>query len=72
MAVVTKYYMTRKDGVVLNHSYSDLGPMIERDGVQYREAVDPAGLGRAYTEVPGTEEEMTDAEALEFILGGAV
>ena len=29
---------------------SDLGVMIERDGVRYSEAIDPADLGRTYTE----------------------
>lgn len=31
-------------------TYSDLGVQIEREGVQYAEAIDPAGLGREYTE----------------------
>lgn len=48
--IKTEYYMTRRDGVVLNRTYSDAGMMIERDGVQYSEAVDPAELGRVYTE----------------------
>lgn len=48
--IVTEYYKTRKDGVVLNRTYSDSGFMIERDGVIYDEAVDPAELNRKYTE----------------------
>lgn len=48
--IVTEYYMTRKDGVVLNRTYSDAGMMIERDGVRYCEAVDPAELNRQYIE----------------------
>lgn len=31
-------------------TYSSSGFMIERDGVQYSEAVDPSEFGRAYTE----------------------
>lgn len=31
-------------------TYSDLGVQIEREGVQYSEAIDPAGLEREYTE----------------------
>ena len=31
-------------------TYSDKGMMIERDGEQYAEAIDPAELGREYTE----------------------
>lgn len=48
--IITEYFMTRADGVVLNRTYSDQGMMIERDGVRYSEAVDPAELGRVYTE----------------------
>lgn len=48
--IVTEYYATRKDGVVLNRTYSDIGMMIEREGVRYIEAIDPAELGRTYTE----------------------
>lgn len=31
-------------------TYSDIGMTIERDGVRYDEAIDPAELGRVYTE----------------------
>lgn len=48
--IVTEYYRTREDGVVLNRTYSDLNMMIERDGVRYSEAIDPAELNRQYTE----------------------
>ena len=50
MAIITEYYTTRDDGVVLNRTYSDKGMMIERDGVRYDEAIDPAELDRQYTE----------------------
>ena len=50
MAIVTEFYRTREDGVVLNRTYSDAGFMIERDGVRYSEAIDPAELNREYTE----------------------
>ena len=50
MAIVTKYYRTRTDGVVLNRTYSDRGMMIEREGVRYAEAIDPAEFGREYIE----------------------
>ena len=50
MAIVTEYYETRKDGIVLNRTYSDRGMMIERDGVQYSEAIDPVDIERIYTE----------------------
>ena len=48
--IIVEYYKTRKDGVVLNRTYSDAGMMIERDGVRDSEAIDPAELGRTYTE----------------------
>lgn len=48
--IVTEYYMTRMDGVKLNRTYSDKSLMIERNGVLYIEAIDPAILGRVYIE----------------------
>lgn len=48
--IVVEYYATRTDGVVLNRTYSDAGFYIERDGIRYAEAVDPAELNRTYTE----------------------
>lgn len=48
--IITEYHKTREDGVVLNRTYSDKGMMIERDGVRYDEAIDPAELNRQYTE----------------------
>lgn len=61
--IKVEYYMTRTDGVVLNRTYSDAGFYIERDGIRYAEAVDPAELGRTYTEtdelIP-VEEEMEE------------
>lgn len=66
MAIVTEYFMTRSDGVVLNRTFSDSGMMIERDGVRYSEAVDPAELGRTYTEtdepIEGYTDDATDAD----------
>ncbi len=48
--IVTGYYMTRKDGVRLNKTYSDVGMMLERDGSLYSEAIDPKDSGRVYVE----------------------
>ena len=45
-----EYYKTRKDGVVLNRTYSDRGMMIERDGLLYSEAIDPVDSNRIYVE----------------------
>ena len=57
--IVTEYYRTRVDGVVLNRTYSDTGMMIERDGVRYSEAIDPAELNRVYIE---TDEPIDENE----------
>ena len=48
--IITEYYKTRADGIVLNRTYSDAGFMIERDGVLYSEAIDPADSKRVYVE----------------------
>ena len=67
MAIVTKYYKTRSDGVVLDRSYSDSGRVIERDGVPYSEAIDPAELNRQYTETDEYVEGFTgEATAVDY------
>lgn len=60
MAIITEYYKTRENGVVLNRTYSDKGMMIERDGVRYDEAIDPAELNRQYTETDESIEASTE------------
>lgn len=48
-------------------TYSDLSMMIERDGVRYSEAIDPAEFGRTYTETDepiDTTDEATEADYL--------
>ena len=66
--IITKFYKTREDGVVLNRTYSDAGMMIERDGVRYSEAIDPAELGRTYTETDEPiEGEVGDATEQDYL-----
>ena len=48
--IVTETYQTNADGTVLIRTYSDIGMYIERDGVQYVDAIDPINTGRVYTE----------------------
>lgn len=62
--IVTEYFRTREDGVVLNRTYSDSGFMIERDGMRYSEAIDPAELNRVYTETnePIETEPLSETE----------
>lgn len=56
-------------------TYSSNGYMVERDGVRYSEAIDPAHLNRAYTEttepVEGGELTETEqkAQAYDIIMG---
>lgn len=46
-------------------TYSDAGFMVERDGIRYSDAIDPAYLGRTYieTDVPIETDEHLDPEA---------
>ena len=50
------------NGVQYDHTYSDRAMMIERDGVQYADAVDPLGSGRVYieTDIPIEQDEPFD------------
>ena len=55
---------------------SDKGMMVERDGVQYSEAIDPAELGREYTEtdipidIPDSMDEIEEkAKAYDILMG---
>lgn len=43
-------------------TYSDKGMMVERDGIRYSEAIDPAEFGRVYTE---TDEKIERDEETE-------
>lgn len=38
------------NGTEFVRTYSDKGYYVEREGVQYSEAIDPIGSGREYTE----------------------
>ena len=64
--IITEHYKTRDDGVVLIRTYSDAGFMIERDGVQYSEAIDPEEMNRQYTET----DEPIDQIGIKFAFGG--
>lgn len=68
------------NGVMYAYTYSDSGFMIERDGVEYSEAIDVEGAPYTYTETETpietpemtTEERLQDAEtALGIIFGEA-
>ena len=63
---------------MLTRTYSDGGFYIQRDGVQYAEAIDPADSGRTYTEtdVPIAGTAMTETEekaaAYDILMGVTV
>ena len=67
MAIQTEYWGTRKDGVDLYISYSDIGYRIAFDGETYDTAIDPMDNIRAYTEtdiprgVPAETEDYINA-----------
>lgn len=48
------------NGRHLIKTYSDEGFMIERDGVRYSEAIDPAEFGRQYIETDEKIEQETE------------
>ena len=63
-------------GRVFTKQYSDGSFYIERDGVKYSEAIDPADIPRTYTETdePITPTEESDkitqkAEAFDYLTG---
>lgn len=58
--VIYEDYGTNPLGVQLTRAYSDEGYYIEREGVEYVDAVDPTNLHRQYTE---TEHIIDDNDA---------
>ena len=52
------------NGKLFIRTYSDAGYMVERDGVRYSEAVDPAEFNRQYAETDELVEveELTETE----------
>jgi len=52
-------------------TYSDAGRYVVRDGISYEEAIDPAELGRQYTEGEPIEDNVTADELLDILTGDA-
>ena len=50
------------NGTEFNHTYSDAGFYIERDGVEYSDAIDPIDIEREYVE---TDEKIENENHLE-------
>ena len=71
--VITEYYRTREDGVVLVRSYSDKGVYIHGGYPEgdYAEVIDPQDANRTYveTDIPIEETEATAEDALNILLG---
>ena len=70
--IITENY--ELNGVQMTKTYSNIHHYVERDGVKYEEAHDPARLGRTYTEsedeiVVEFEDELADAKAALAVLG---
>lgn len=59
------------NGIEYDYTYSDARLMIERDGVQYEDAVDPLNSGRIYTEtdIPIDGGEPTAEEIVDILTG---
>ena len=65
--IKTEYFEI--NGRAFIRAYSDAGMMVERDGVMYSEANDPAEFGRVYTEtdVAVESEEATEADYVDAL-----
>lgn len=48
-------------------TWSDIGMMLERDGVRYEEAVDPSDLNRQYTETDEPVSETNEATEADYL-----
>ena len=61
------------NGKAFVRTYSDSGYLIERNGIRYGEAIDPAEFGRTYTETDELSEPMTEteekAQAYDILMG---
>jgi hypothetical protein len=74
--IVTEFYREREDGINLYRTYSDAGMMIQQEqtGAVYVEAIDVENSGYIYveTDIPIEDDELTDTEALNILLGGDI
>lgn len=67
--IVTEYFKTREDGVVLTRTYSDEGFYILQNetGIEYSEAVDVEGAPYTYTETDKPIEGDGDATEQDYL-----
>ena len=59
--IVTEFYATRKDGVVLNRAYSNLNRYIIDNGAEYKEIIYLSSINKYFTE---SEREIEEKEGL--------
>ena len=59
--IVTEFYATRKDGVVLNRAYSNLNRYVIDNGVEYKEIIYLSSINKYFTE---SEREIEEKEGL--------
>lgn len=64
--------MIIKETITINNieylrTYSDLGYEVERDGIQYIDAIDPIDSDREYTEVIVEDEDISNEEFIKLI-----
>ena len=59
--IVTEFYATRKDGVVLNMAYSNLNRYVIDNGIEYKEIIYLSSINKYFTE---SEREIEEKEGL--------
>ena len=59
--IITEYYNTRKDGVVLNRAYSTEGKYVIDNGAEYKEIIYLSSINKYFTE---SEREIEEKEGL--------
>ena len=59
--IVTEFYATRKDGVILNRAYSNLNRYVIDNGAEYKEIIYPSSMNKYFTE---SEREIEEKEGL--------
>ena len=59
--IVTEFYATRKDGVVLNKAYSNLNRYVIDNGAEYKEIIYLSSINKYFTE---SEREIEEKEGL--------
>ena len=66
--IITEHYKTRKDGVILNRTYSDAGLYIIQNetNIEYAEAVDVENAPYTYTETDKPIEAEADATDADY------